>query len=250
MKRFGKVSPTPTVWQRSASLLCTLALLASVVGFSPVAVVQSLAQQTTKRPLTHQDYDSWRSIQAPQISRDGKFVAYAYQPQEGDGEVVVRNLGSGAEWRANRGYRPPAVPPDDPGANVAEFQANQARLVRPVFTADSHFLVFNIEPAKADVNKAKKDKKKPDDMPKNAMGIMDLTSGQVARVEKVKNFQVPEDGSGFIAYLLESKPEPKKTEAAKEGEGANTTAAPPAGERECRPSGRNSKKKEYVSDLG
>src|SRR5215813_11924721 len=247
MKRFGKVSPTPTVWQRSASLLCTLALLASVVGFSPVAVVQSLAQQTTKRPLTHQDYDSWRSIQAPQISRDGKFVAYAYQPQDGDGEVVVRNLGSGAEWRANRGYRPPAVPPDDPGANVAEFQANQARLVRPVFTADSHFLVFNIEPAKADVNKAKRDKKKPEYMPKNAMGIMDLTSGQVARVEKVKNFQVPEDGSGFIAYLLEAKPEPKKSEAAKEGEGAATAPAP--GEGTPRPSGRNSKKKEYGSDL-
>ena len=247
MKRFGKVSPTPTVWQRSASLLCTLALLASVVGFSPVAVVQSLAQQTSKRPLTHQDYDSWRSIQAPQISRDGKFVAYAYQPQEGDGEVVARNLGSGAEWRANRGYRPPAVPPDDPGANVAEFQANQARLVRPVFTADSHFLVFNIEPAKADVNKAKKDKKKPDDMPKNAMGIMDLSSGQVARVEKVKTFQVPEDGSGFIAYLLESKPEPKKSEAAKEAEGAQTAPAP--GEGTPHPSGRNSKKKEYGSDL-
>src|SRR5262245_8031661 len=142
MKRFGKVSPTPTVWQRSASLLCTLALLVSVAGIYPVAVVRSFAQQAntnSKRPLTHQDYDSWRSIQAPQISRDGKFVAYAYQPQDGDGEVVVRNLGNGAEWRAARGYRPPAVPPDDPGANLAEFQANQARLVRPVFTADSHF---------------------------------------------------------------------------------------------------------------
>jgi hypothetical protein len=76
---------------------------------------------------------------------------------------------------------------------------------------------------------------------------MDLTSGQVARVEKVKNFQVPEDGSGFIAYLLESKPEPKKPEAAKEGEGA--APAPAAGEGASRPSGRNSKKKEYGSDL-
>jgi hypothetical protein len=109
MKRFGKVSRTSTVLQRGASLLCTLALLASVIGFYPVVAVRTFAQQstTTKRPLTHQDYDSWRSIQAPQISRDGKLVAYAYQPQDGDGEVVVRKLGSGAEWRASRGYRPP-----------------------------------------------------------------------------------------------------------------------------------------------
>src|SRR5262249_8173368 len=208
MKRFGKVSPTPTVWQRGASLLCTLALLASVIGFSPVVVVRSFAQQstTTKRPLTHQDYDSWRSIQAPQISRDGKFIAYAFMPQDGDGEIVVRNIASGTEWRAPRGYRPPVPPPDDPGTNIAEVVAAQARLVRPLFTADSRFVVFSTEPTKAEINKAKKEKKKPEEMPKNGLGMIDLSSGQVTSVEKVKNFQVPEDGSGYIAYLMEPKP--------------------------------------------
>src|SRR5436309_9863605 len=49
-------------------------------------------------------------------------------------------------------------------------------------------------------------------MPKNALGLMDLSSGQVARIERVKSFQVPEDGSGFIAYLLEPKPDQKKPE--------------------------------------
>jgi hypothetical protein len=96
----------------------------------------SQAQQpaaTTRRPLTHLDYDSWRSIQAPQISRDGKFIAYVFQPQDGDGDIVVRNLANENEWRAPRGYRPPTPPPDDPGANIGEFIAAQARLVRPVF---------------------------------------------------------------------------------------------------------------------
>src|SRR5689334_24699853 len=113
--------------QRSVALLCTLALLATM----------ALAQQTApaKRALTHQDYDSWRSIVAQQVSRDGKFVAYAYVPQDGDGEIVVRNIASGIEWRAPRGYRPPVPPPDDPGTNIAELQAEQARLLRPVFTA-------------------------------------------------------------------------------------------------------------------
>src|SRR5690242_1382550 len=180
--------------QRTVAVLCTIALLATMaLAQQPSA----RPQPATKRALTHQDYDSWRSIVAQQVSRDGKFVAYAYLPQDGDGEIIVRNLASGVDWRAPRGYRPPVTPPDDPGANLAEFQAEQARLVRPVFTADSRFLVFTIEPAKADVAKAKKEKRKPEEMPKNGLGIMDLATGTVTTVDKVKNFRVPEDGSGF-----------------------------------------------------
>src|SRR5438477_10433538 len=101
-------------------------------------------------------------------------------------EIVVRNVASGAEWRAPRGYHPPVPPPDDPGANIGEFLAAQARLLRPVFAADNRFVVFSIEPTKAEVTKAKKEKKKPEDMPKSSRGIMDLSNGQVGRLEKVK----------------------------------------------------------------
>ena len=139
--------------QRTVALVCTFALLAST------ALAQQATAPAAKRPLTHQDYDSWRSILAQQVSRDGKFVAYAYVPQDGDGEIVARNIATGVDWRAPRGYRPPLPPPDDPGANLAEFQAEQARLLRPVFTADSRFVVFTTEPTKAEVNKAKKEKK-------------------------------------------------------------------------------------------
>ncbi len=251
--------------KQSLSLICILALLAASFAH---AFAQQPASQT-KRPLTHQDYDSWRSIQAPQISRDGKFIAYASMPEDGDGEIVVRNLVTGIDSRSARGYHPPVPPPDDPGANIAEFQATQARLVRPVFTADSRFAVFTIEPAKADVAKAKKEKKKPEEMPKNGLGIMDIATGQVTRVKRVKNFQVPEDGSGYIAYLFEPRPEPKKSDdrATTAGESAaSPTASPsvssptpgsPAGQsgwREAVREGsqgtsRASRKKEYGSDL-
>ena len=49
-------------------------------------------------------------------------------------------------------------------------------------------------------------------MPKNALGIMDLSNGQVTRIERVKGFQVPEDGAGWLAYALETKVEEKKPE--------------------------------------
>jgi dipeptidyl aminopeptidase/acylaminoacyl peptidase len=239
--------------RRFVSLLCALTLIAT-------SLAQALAQQpaAAKRPLTHQDYDSWRSIQSPTISRDGKFVAYAYMAQDADSEILVRNVASGTEWRAARGYRPPAPPPDDSIPNSGELIAAQGRLSRPLFTADNRFVVFSIEPTKADLNKAKKEKKRPDDMPKNALGIMELSGGQVARVERVKSFQVPEDGGGFIAYLLEAKPTPPREGAApggnptvREGASANETSAqPPASGRGTGPqSGRGGKKKEYGTDL-
>src|ERR1051326_2134740 len=184
--------------KQSFALLCTVALFASMLS------AQQQTAPAAKRQNTQQHYDSWRSILASQVSRDGKFVAYAYVPQDGDGEIVVRNIATGVNWRAPRGYRPPVPPPDDPGANFAEFQAEQARLVRPVFTADSRFVVFTTEPTKAEVNKAKKEKKKPEEMPKNGLGIMDLSNGTVTRIERVKTFRVPEDAGGFIAYSLES----------------------------------------------
>jgi hypothetical protein len=226
-------------------LLCTVALFASMLS------AQQTAPAPTRRPLTHQDYDAWRSILASQVSRDGKFVAYAYMPQDGDGEIVVRNVTTGVDWRAPRGYRPPVPPPDDPGTNIAEFQAEQARLLRPVFTADSRFVVFTTEPTKSEVTKAKKEKKKPEDMPKNALSIMDLSTGTVTRIERVKTFRVPEDSGGFIAYLMEApkpevkpsaSPNPEASPAA-----AESTPAPATPTRA--PAGRPGKKKEYGSEL-
>src|SRR6185503_5870994 len=241
--------------RRYVSLVCAIAFIATSLAH---AVAQKPA--TAKRAITHKDYDNWHSIQSPQISRDGKFVAYAYTGQDSDGEIVVRSLSGGTEWRAARGYRPPTPPPDDPGAAPGEFQANQGRLIRPVFTADAHFVVFTIEPTKADLNKARKEKKRPDDMPKNALGIMDLSNGQVARVERVKNFQVPEDAGGFIAYAMEAKPgaspnreatdtAPKEPPAAPEQlQDEDDVAQRPQGGGGARPAARGPRK-EYGTDL-
>ncbi len=200
--------------------------------------------------------------------RDGKFVAYAYMAQDEDSEIVVRNVAGGTEWRAPRGYRPPAPPPDDSLPNFGELIAAQARLARPVFTADSRFVVFSIEPTKAEYNKAKKAvgsaparegstgssaAARESNMPKNSLGIMDLSTGQIARVEGVKNFQVPEDGSGFIAYLLEAKADQKKPDETRNATPSEETTSDATttqrGSGGGAQSSRNSKKKEYGTDL-
>src|SRR6476660_634616 len=247
--RLRRVSTTRSKLRSVAAVLSTVILL-----LSSFPATFALAQQSApagKRPLTHKDYDAWRSIQAPQISRDGKFIAYAFMPQDGDGEIVVRNIATGVDWRAPRGYRPPVPPPDDPGANLAEFQAGQTRLLRPVFTYDTRYVVFGTEPTKAELTKARKEKKKPEEMPKNGRAIMDLTNGSVTRIERVKSFQVPEEGAGFIAYLQEAPLPDKSTQPAKDTAASptpETTSALPSTNAKPQ-TGRSTKKKEYGTDL-
>ncbi len=149
--------------------------------------------QTAKRPLTHADYASWRSIQGAQLSADGTHLAYALVPQEGDGAFVVRNLRTGKEWRHPRGFRGPpllAAARTTPGAGAGRGSA-------PTFTPDGKAVVFPIYPSKADADKARKAKSPA---PRDALGILHLATGKVARVENVRNFQVPETGGAFLVY--------------------------------------------------
>ncbi|MBK6587114.1 MAG: S9 family peptidase [Acidobacteria bacterium] len=216
--------------RQSVFTLCLFSLVTSSL----------LAQTGGKRALTAQDFDAWKGLQGTAISRDGKFVAYVMQAQDGDGEVFVRSTSGTTEYRVPRGYRPPTPPPDPSDPAATQAFAALGRLLRPVFSADSKYAFFNLEPEKAVILKARKDKKKPEDMPKTALGIMDLSNGKVTRVEEVKSFQVPEDGSGYVAILKEpGKPEP----AASPSPNANSNTAAPAAPQ------APAKKKDYGSTL-
>jgi dipeptidyl aminopeptidase/acylaminoacyl peptidase len=176
-----------------------------------VLLLAPIALSQTKRPLTVRDFDGWRDIQSETLSNDGKFLAYGLFPEDGDGVVVIRNLQTGAEFREAAGSRPvralrtpetdEPVPP--PAVTIS-------------FTADSRFVVFSAFPPKADVEKAAKEKKTAEEMPKKSMVMVDLASGAAVRVERVKNFQVPENAGDAVAYLREAEA-PKATEGKKTG---------------------------------
>ena len=117
---------------------------------SAAAVLVPVSFAQTKRPLNHGDYDGWRSIVGQRLSNDGKFLVYGLFPQEGDGEVVIRNLVTGKEQREPAGVRPAPTPPT-PGE---EGPAPEVRGAILEFSADSKTVVFSTFPAKADIDKA------------------------------------------------------------------------------------------------
>ncbi len=170
--------------------------LTALCGFLSLLAVCAPAQ--TKRPLNHHDYDSWRTIAGQHLSPDGKFLAYAVFPEEGDGEVIVRSLVTGKETRYPAGARPA------PAAASEEAPAAEARGVTILFSANSRTVVFSTFPAKAETDKAKKDKKPADQMPKDGMVIVDLAGGQATPVPRVKRFALPENAAGYLAYLRDA----------------------------------------------
>src|ERR1035441_7402370 len=178
--------------------LCVSACLLAAAGLVPMSRAQNQAQ--SQRALNHGDYDSWRSIVGQKLSADGTFLVYGLFPQEGDGEVVIRNLATGKEQREPAGQRPAPVPP----APDQEGPPPEARGATITFSADSKTVVLSTFPPKAESDKARKDKKPA---PKEGMVIVDLGSGKTTRVERVKGFAMPEKASGLLVYLREA-PDP------------------------------------------
>ena len=93
-------------------------------------VITAQAQTAGKRPLTYDAVDYWRAIQGTRLSNDGQWLAYAVTSQAEDGELFVRNLKTGQEFRHSRG-------------------------TSPVFTQDGAFVVFTVAQSKADEEKDK-----------------------------------------------------------------------------------------------
>lgn len=159
-----------------------------------IAPLLSLAQ--SKKPLDHSVYDDWQSIGVKIISNNGQWVAYTITPQEGDATLVVRNLRNNEEIAVPRG-------------------------ASPVITEDSKYLFFTIRAPFQETRQAKIKKKRPDEMPKDSMGVIELGKPGITKIPGVKSFKTPEKGNGLLAYLIDKpkaadtvrkRPSPAKTD--------------------------------------
>lgn len=146
-------------------------LLLSLLFFTTISFAQ-------KKPLDHTVYDAWESVASRKLSNNGNWAAYGIAVQEGDANLYLTNLLTNAKTKINR-------------AESAQF------------SADSKFAVFAIKPFYSAIRQAKIKKKKIDEMPKDSLGIANLTNLAIAKVARVKSFKLPENGLALLAYQLE-----------------------------------------------
>ena len=141
--------------------------------------VYTVADQ--KKALTYQDIMRFKEVRNPVISENGLWVAYATQPDRGDGKVIVRGVKNGKEYLVERGSR-------------------------PVISKNENWVAMIIKPLAAELAAAEKDK------PKQGMALLDTRSGRVKELEKVKDFAFSDDSRWLAYHLFKEKDEVKKQE--------------------------------------
>jgi dipeptidyl aminopeptidase/acylaminoacyl peptidase len=119
---------------------------------------------------------------------------YRLSPGMGDSELYLRHLSSGNQIEIPRG-------------SSAEF------------SDDSQFVVFQIEPVDSIVKELRLADTRQADLPKDSLGILDLDTGTIVRVARVRSFALPAEEGGWVAYLHETPAEPDSAEAGEEVEG-------------------------------
>lgn len=142
-------------------------------------IIPFLAFSQNKKPLTHDVYDGWKSLGERKISKDGKYVLYAVNPQQGDGTLYFQNTADTSQKIIlPRGYD-------------------------AVFGNNNQFAVAKIKAKYEDTRQARIKKKKPDEMPKDSLAIIYLTQDSIKKIAKVKSYKIPEKQGDWLAYQLD-----------------------------------------------
>jgi len=131
-----------------------------------------------KKPLDHTVYDTWESVGNKQFSKNGIWAAYNILQQEGDANLYFYQTLSTQKFNVNR------------ATNTS-------------FSADGKFAAFSIKPFYKETRLAKIKKKKADQMPKDSLGIANLTTLAINKIPRVKSFKFPENGASILAYQLD-----------------------------------------------
>ncbi|MGS2724422.1 alpha/beta hydrolase family protein [Porticoccus sp. GXU_MW_L64] len=152
-----------------ASGLCVVLLLSLTVspvtwGQQSVAEKPAASEQNAeaKRPLEVSDMLTWNVTKAARLSPSGGWLAYIVGPEEGDSEMVVKQIDGDKEHRFSVGWAQQAGP--------VEYSSN------------SRWLAFNINPGFKESQGGKKPKG-------GKIALVDLNNGELTEFTDVQQFR-------------------------------------------------------------
>ncbi|MFS0490235.1 prolyl oligopeptidase family serine peptidase [Leadbetterella byssophila] len=144
----------------------------------------SIVSYAQKKPLDHSVYDGWQSIGNTGVSKKGDKIFFQVTPQEGDGILYLKT-------------------------DKNETLFTLPRASNPKFSSDDNHLVSLISPLYAETRKARIDKKKREDMPKDSLAIYSISTKNLTKIPQVKSYQLAEEDGKYLVYLYDELPEKK-----------------------------------------
>jgi hypothetical protein len=154
-------------------------LIGALFALTAFSAQTAQAQGQDKRVLDHDVYGIWKTLGTRALAPDGQWALYTLEGEESDAELVVTHLDDGREFSIPRG-------------------------ARPSFTRDSRFVLFTIRPSR-EALEASRDRRPgagADPAPRDSLGILDLSSGELTRMADVQSWATPEQGTGWVAFHL------------------------------------------------
>ncbi len=151
-----------------------------------------------KKPLSHGDYDLWKKIENPQISKNGNLVVTSLTTTtgHGDGYLKIYNTKTNQEFEYHNGVN----------AQISD---------------DGKYVFFLQKPDYKTTRQEKKDEVKEEKQSKNVFLIYKVAENKIIdSISRVKSFKAPEDFNAwvFIEKYKDLKPEKDSTKIEKETE--------------------------------
>lgn len=145
-----------------------------------------------KKPITHDDYDLWRSLSSVKISNSGNLVITEVDltTKRGDGHLQIYNIKTGQNFHFSRGYN-------------------------ATISAKENYIIFKRKPGYEAIRKEKKKEVKKDDLSKDALFIYEVKSNSIYdSILNVKSYKIPEKLESWLVIekFKNEKEEKKKKE--------------------------------------
>jgi hypothetical protein len=148
--------------------------------------MQQAAPAAVKKALTVDDVTAWKNISTTVLSKDGAWFAYRVAPQEGDAELVVRNIGSGKETRYPLGEV--GAPAGGGGGQVFGGGSLQ-------FSDDSKWIAFTTNPSRTEAQRLRRQRRPV----QSSVTVVNLATGDRKEYPNIRRFAFNGDSSSHVA---------------------------------------------------
>ena len=160
-----------------------IAFLFTIVLILHTAVSAQNIQQ--KKPLSFDDYDSWKTLENQSVSNDGNWLVYEVNPYKGDGKLYI-HYAKKNKWKI--------------------FERGATAKISP----NSDFVVFKIKAEQDSIRKLKFNKVKKDKLPKDSLGVWVFKGKKTFKFKGLKSYSLPIENSSWLAFLIDEKKAVKK----------------------------------------